>query len=394
MYQVGDSVDTTEGPAIVQKIHKDGDLELTFPEESDPDAVFTMSPVDVSPCTKRRWFSRRPKSVMGFPRSTNRQSAAHTTSNTLVPVPRSTNRQCSSHTKPNSVVDVPTKRRRSSRNRSTAVTDVPPPTKRRRSSHYRSTTTMDVPGNATRIPSSNKIIVDVPRPTKPRLKTRSPHMKEEQEQEQEHVPRTTLYKKDRNPTLSKTEQNMAFLVYLRSLGLPMKKLSVLVLDTSVLRTTRLLLAAGLVPSHIYIPQPDTVEAVRMLEKYPTLRVFAGLKAGDLIWKMADRGVRFHGALMDYCGMAGKVGTKIMPMDDVTNLFRYSLLADQAVLTQTVCARSHVRVTQKYEGLKSIVKTIRNCSRRDGRSMCKAKELIYTDPGSQTMCHFRCIISKG
>jgi hypothetical protein len=173
----------------------------------------------------------------------------------------------------------------------------------------------------------------------------------------------------------------------------MKKLSVLVLDTSVLRTTHMLLTAGLMPSHIYIPQPDLVEAARMLEQYPTLRVFAGLKAGDLIWKMADRGVRFHGALMDYCGMAGKTGTKNTPMDDVVNLFRYNLLQDQAVLTQTVCARSCVQVTEKYEGLRSLVKTIQNCSRRSGQRVYKAKELIYTDPGSQTMCHYRCVIAN-
>ena len=99
------------------------------------------------------------------------------------------------------------------------------------------------------------------------------------------------------PTASKTEQNTTFVEYLHSLGLPMKGLHVLVLDTSLLRTTRMLLTAGLTPSHIYIPQPDTTEAERMMKQYPTLRVFPGLKAGDLIWKMADRGVRFQGALM-------------------------------------------------------------------------------------------------
>jgi hypothetical protein len=206
-------------------------------------------------------------------------------------------------------------------------------------------------------------------------------------------PRTGPYTKDLTPTVSKTEQNTAFVVYLRSLGLPMKSIYVLVLDTSMLRTTRLLLAAGLLPSHIYIPQPDSVEASRMLEQYPTLRVFAGLKAGDLIWKMADRGVRFHGALMDYCGMIGAVGSKNTPVDDMMNLLRYNLLADQAVLTQTVCARSCVKVSYKYEGFKTLVKTIRNSAGRDGRRVSKTKQLIYTDPGSQTMCHFRCILSR-
>jgi hypothetical protein len=132
--------------------------------------------------------------------------------------------------------------------------------------------------------------------------------------------RKTSYKKDMTPIVSKTEQNTAFLSHLRSLGLPMKNLHVLVLDTSILRTTHLLLAAGLMPSHIYIPQPDGVEAARMLDQHPTLRVFAGFKAGDLIWHMADRGVRFHGTLMDYCGAAGRIGRKNMPVDDMANLF--------------------------------------------------------------------------
>ena len=266
MYQVGDDVNTTEGPAIVQRIYSDGELELSFPEHTAPAELFTMAPVHVSPCTKRRRSEHN-------------------------------------------VVD----------------------TKRRR------------------------------------------------------------YKKDQTPTASKTEQNAAFLLYLRTLDIPMKKLSVLVLDTSMLRTTRTLLAAGLLPSHIYIPQPDRVEAARMLEQYPTLRVFAGLKAGDLIWNMADRSIQFHGALMDYCGAPGQDGQKNTPMDDMTNLFRYDLLSDHAVLTQTVCARSCVRTFQKYAGFKSLVKTIRKRSRLDGRRLYKAKELIYTDPGSQTMCHFRCIL---
>jgi hypothetical protein len=204
---------------------------------------------------------------------------------------------------------------------------------------------------------------------------------------------TTTYTKDHFPVVSKTEQNTVFVAYLRTLGLPMKQLYVLVLDTSVLRTTHMLLAAGLMPSHIYIPQPNGVEAARMLEAYPTLRVFAGLKAGDLIWKLADRGVRFHGAMMDYCGAPGTIGRKNTPVDDMDNLLRYNLLADQAVLTQTVCARSCRKVTQKFEGFKHLVTTIQKCARRDGRRMRKAQGITYTDPGSQTMCHFRCILSK-
>jgi hypothetical protein len=251
-----------------------------------------------------------------------------------------------------------------------------------------------------------KTSLDVPRPTK-KLKKQTQTVvadttlstKRKQSSHTESTPpltkqpRTGLYKKDLTPTVSKTEQNTAFVVYLRSLGLPMKTISVFVLDTSMLRTTRVLLAAGLLPSHIYIPQPDPAEASRMLEQYPTLRVFAGLKAGDLIWKMADRGVRFQGALMDYCGMAGSVGSKNSPVDDMVNLLRYNLLADQAVLTQTVCARSCVKVSQKYEGFKTLVKTVRNSAGRDGRRVSKTKQLIYTDPGSQTMCHFRCILSR-
>ena len=203
----------------------------------------------------------------------------------------------------------------------------------------------------------------------------------------------SAYTKDQTPMVSKTEQNTAFVEYLRSLGLPMKQLYVLVLDTSRLRTTRLLLAAGLVPSHIYIPQPDAVEATCMLETYPTLRVFAGLKAGDLIWKMADRNVRFHGALMDYCGVPGIIGRKNTPVDDMNNLMHYRLLADQAVLTQTVCARSPVKVTRKFEGFRHLVQTIKKCALRDGRLLRKAQGITYTDPGSQTMCHFRCILSR-
>jgi DNA-binding GntR family transcriptional regulator len=130
-----------------------------------------------------------------------------------------------------------------------------------------------------------------------------------------------------------------------------------------------------------------------LAEYPTLRVFAGLKAGDLIWKMADRNVRFHGALMDYCGMPGVLGKKNMPADDMDNLLRYNLLADQAVLTQTVCARSHRKVTRKFEGFQHLVETIKKCALRDGRLLRQAQGLTYTDPGSQTMCHFRCILSR-
>ena len=84
-------------------------------------------------------------------------------------------------------------------------------------------------------------------------------------------------------------QIAGFILYLQSLGIPAKNMFVLVLCT-----TRLLLAAGLMPSHIYIPQPDTVEASRMLEQYPTLRVFAGLRAGDLSGKWPTVGSVFTG----------------------------------------------------------------------------------------------------
>jgi hypothetical protein len=195
----------------------------------------------------------------------------------------------------------------------------------------------------------------------------------------------------KSETASKTQQNTEFITYLRSLNRPMNKLRVIVLDTSKLRTTRLLLAAGLTPAHIYIPQPDPNEAAMMIEYYPTLSVFPGIKAGDLIWKMAGTNTRFDGVMMDYCGMPGTIGRKNMPIDDMANMFRYNILADDAVLTQTVCARSCVKVLKKYEGFKNLIKSIRNHSRRDGRRLSKAKQLIYTDPGCQTMCHFKCIL---
>ena len=359
MYQVGDAVDTTEGSAIVQKVYDDGELALSFPEYTTPDELFTMAPVDVSPCTRPRRSSRRTaKPVVDVLRPTKQQRSSSTRPKTVGDVHRPTKRQHSSHQKEERAPRH-MKRQRSSSTRPKTVGDVHRPTKRQHSS------------------SEER----VPRPMK---RQRSSPKKDRT---------VSTYKKHLTSTVSKTEQNTAFLGYLRSLGIPMKNLVVLVLDTSRLRTTRMLLAAGLLPSRIYIPQPNGVEAAQMLKQYPTLRVFAGLKAGDLIWKMADRKVRFHGALLDYCGAGGKIGRKNMPVDDMANLLRYNLLADQAVLTQTVCARSSVRVTEKFQNFKYLVKTVRGCSRRDRRRVTKAKELIYTDPGSQTMCHFRCVISK-
>ena len=355
MYQVGDAVDTTEGSAIVQKVYPDGELALSFPEYTTPDELFTMAPVDVSPCTRPRRSRRTAaKPAMDVLRPTKQRSVGD--------VQRPTNkRQHSSHQKEERVP------RPMKRQRSKTVEDVHRPTKRQHSSHHKEER---VPRPVQRQRSSPK--KDIPGSTK-RQRT------------------VSTYTKD--VTVSKTEQNTAFLAYLRSLGIPMKNLFVMVLDTSRLRTTRMLLAAGLLPSRIYIPQPSGVEAAQMLKQYPTLRVFAGFKAGDLIWKMADRKVRFHGALLDYCGASGQIGRKNMPVDDMANLLRYNLLADQAVLTQTVCARSCVRVMEKFESFKYLVKTVRSCSRRDRRRVTKAKELIYTDPGSQTMCHFRCVISR-
>ena len=263
MYQVGDAVDTTEGSAVVQKVYPDGELALSFPEYTTPDELFTMAPVDVSPCTTR-------------PRR-----SSHRTSKPVVNVPQSTTSQKK------------TKKKKKKKKKKKSKTVVEPPhAKRQRSSRRQE---------------------DVARPTK---RPRS----------------NAAYTKDLTSTVSKTEQNTAFVAYLRSLGLPMKSISVLVLDTRMLRTTRMLLAAGLMPSHIYIPQPDKVEAAHMLKECPTLRVSAGLKAGDLIWKMAGRGTRLHGALLDYCGMPGDVGIKNTPVDDMDNLLRYNVLQDQAVVT--------------------------------------------------------------
>jgi hypothetical protein len=92
-------------------------------------------------------------------------------------------------------------------------------------------------------------------------------------------------------------------------------------------------------------------------------------------------------------MPGAVGTQNTPVDDMDNLLRYNVLHAQAVLTQTVCARSCVKVSQKYQGFKYLVKAIQSSARRDGRRVYNTKKFVYTDPGSQTMCHFRCILSR-
>jgi hypothetical protein len=205
------------------------------------------------------------------------------------------------------------------------------------------------------------------------------------------IKQTGNYNKDRHNAPSKTEQNDAFVTYLHALGKEMKSLRVIVLDTHMLRTTRTLLAAGILPSHIYIPQPDIKEAKIMSKLYPTLRVYPGIKVGDLIWTLADKKITFDGVMMDYCGMPGYLGQKNTPVDDVTNLFHYNILSKNAVLTQTVCARSCTRTLTKFEGFTRLVKTVHTAVRRNKRKIYKARENIYTDPGSQTMCHFRCVV---
>ena len=202
---------------------------------------------------------------------------------------------------------------------------------------------------------------------------------------------TDKYNKDKYNVPSKTEQNNAFVTYLRVLGKEMRSLRVIVLDTYRLRTTRTLIAAGMLPSHIYIPQPDIIEAKIMNTLYPTLKVYAGMKVGDLIWTLADKNITFDGVMMDYCGMPGYIGQKNTPVDDVTNLFHYNILSKNAVLTQTVCARSCTRTLTKFEGFTRLVKTVHTAVRRNKRKVYKARENIYTDPGSQTMCHFRCVV---
>ena len=384
MYRVGDEVNTTEGLAIIQRIYSDGELALSFPRYMFPDELFTMAPIHVSPIlkTKSTHTSRYIEPVGDEVVYMYRIGDEVNTTEGLAIIQRIYSDgelalSFPSYVLPDELFTM-------------APVDVSPLLNKRR----KPTVDDEYRPNKRRKPTLD----DEYRPNKLckttfddefRPLTRKRHLSTTDE----HESRTTMYTKDRTPTVSKTQQNTSFLAYLQTLDIPMKKLIVLVLDTSMLRTTRLLLDAGLLPSHIYIPQPDMVEAAMMLEQFPTLKVFAGIKAGDLVWELADRPIRLHGALLDYCGAPGKVGRKNMPADDVANLFRYNLLADHAVLTQTICARSCVRVTQKYEGLKYLVKTIENCARRLGRRLYKSKEIVYTDPGSQTMCHFRCIVSK-
>ena len=202
------------------------------------------------------------------------------------------------------------------------------------------------------------------------------------------------YNKDEQETLSKTAQNDSFVERLQLLGKDMKEIRVLVLDTKYLRTTQKLLAAGLLPSRIFIPQPDVEEAECMLAKYPTLKVFGGKKAGDLIFQLADKKLKFDGLMLDYCGCSGMVGQKNKPADDIFNLFHYDMINAHSVLTFTVCARSVFAVTKKFESYYGLVKVVQKFAKKAGfKKIYKAKNDHYTDYGCQTMSHHRCMLMK-
>jgi hypothetical protein len=191
--------------------------------------------------------------------------------------------------------------------------------------------------------------------------------------------------------LSKSRQNTAFVQYLGTLGRPMRELVVLVLDTRACHTINALLLAGLLPSRIYIPQPDVEEAHHIQQTHPTVKVFPGYRAGDLIWHLAGTQTRFHGMFLDYCGMPGDIGRKNTPADDLSNIQKYRLLQDRAVLAHTTCARSHQRVTRKFDSFLTLLAQERKIFR--GHNVYKTKRTIYTDPASQTMCHYQCILQK-
>jgi len=192
-------------------------------------------------------------------------------------------------------------------------------------------------------------------------------------------------------TTSKEDQNAMFVEYLQTLGRDMRQLRVMVLDTRACHSIRALVGAGVQPSRIYVPQPDADEAAAIKRQFPTVRAYSGRKMGDLIWELAGSKTQFDGILGDYCGMPGSVGKKNTPMDDVSNLFRYDMLAETAVVTQTICARSRTTSATKFSGLRMLKNHLSKKIRQNNRRMRRTKTYTYTDPGSQTMCHLRCIV---
>ena len=199
------------------------------------------------------------------------------------------------------------------------------------------------------------------------------------------------YHKDRTP--SKDKQNDGFVQALQRINVACYAHRVLVLDTKYCRSIDALRAIGVWSSRIYVPQPDADEAQRIKRQHPTVRVYPGIKAGDLIWQLANTSIKFSGLLLDYCGMPGDRGHKNTPLDDVENVFRYNLLEDQSVVTCTICARSCQRTTEKFSEFKRLVSTFRTLARQYGMKLSRLTTMVYTDPGSQTMCHVRFVLTR-
>ena len=188
-------------------------------------------------------------------------------------------------------------------------------------------------------------------------------------------------------TATKQAQNSKFIQHLRELK-PLNKVKVFILDTGNCFSTAACVAAGIRPSRIYIPQPDHDEAARIKQKYPTVKVYPGYKAGELVFALAGKTRAFDGFMLDYCGMPGNPGQKNSPMDDISNIAKYDLLSDSAVVTQTVCARSCKRVNKKHENLYNLIQHTKGSI---SHKISNMKTNIYKDKGSQTMCNVQYIL---
>ena len=190
------------------------------------------------------------------------------------------------------------------------------------------------------------------------------------------------YKKQATP--EKIAQNTAFAVLL-----PVKP-TVMILDHTEAFTTKALLKHGVSERKIYIAQPNIEVAAKIHIAHPKLKIFNGF-AGDFIFNTKKQ---FNGVFLDYCGMPGGLGKKNSPMDDICNMFRYNKLkGDNVVFAVTVCARSAVKHSKKYESFDSLISFVQDQAEKHAYSITKPYRNIYTEQGHQTMCHYRCVLNK-
>lgn len=171
---------------------------------------------------------------------------------------------------------------------------------------------------------------------------------------------------------------------LSEINKPTSSLNALVLDAEDMRFSNILLENGFKKENIDVANCGDLHTIREMQKLQRANVYA-MFMGDFIDINAQNAKKYDIFYLDYCGMPGMIGKKNTPLDDIEKIFKKRLVANNARIAITVCARNNTKNRIKYEQAQIVKNYLVACAVNHGYIIKDGTQLFkYRDANSQTM----------